>query len=270
MRQLRGYTLHGQASRVDLADSASAVSERQRNPVDEPTNRPVVEARVARVDSLLGRVRANDGDGLGRSRRLLVVCTGSVMVLATTCGILLGLLETLPTPVVDQARAARALAVVESKRASRGLVWVGSAPPLLSRCQAFGRRDVARVGGSVRFVVDHGHLYQTAGAPVRKALLVALSVLAGCPHQVRFLLSQRVTVAFTRDRRRLFEPDRSRRVLVYEIWVSRRPSIELDMSRSTLELVGARVQERGLVVRSTFLPTAAPTPGVQSAQMRHA
>jgi hypothetical protein len=188
------------------------------------------------------------------------------MVLVATCGILLGLLETLPAPVVDQARAARALAVAERKRASRGLVWIGSAPPLVSRCRTLGRRDVARLGRSVRFVVDRGHVYQTAGAPVRRPLLVALSILAGCPHEVRFLLSQRVAVAFTRDRRRLFEPDRSRRVLVYEIWISRRPSIEVDVSRKTLDLVGARVQERGWFVRSTFLTKAArTTTGVERA-----
>jgi hypothetical protein len=207
-------------------------------------------------------------DGVHRLGRLAVVLAASVAVVAGMCGAALGLLQTLPSPVVDQARASRALALVESTRAARTLVWVGKASPLYVRCRAFGRRDVAQVGRSVRFVVVRGRVHQTSGHRLAKAWLLTLSIMAGCPHEVRFLLWQRLTAAFSHDRTRLLEPDRAGRARIYEIAISLRPSIELTVSRATMAPTGALLQRRGPAVRSTFLSGPAAPLGTESAQTR--
>jgi len=108
------------------------------------------------------------------------------------------------------------------------------------------------VGHSLRFLVERGRVRQTAGRPVRKSWLVALSVLAGCPNQIRRLLGQRVAVGFSRGQLHLLEPDRVRRVRIYEIRISRRPSIELEVNRATLQLTGATLQGAEVSIQSRF------------------
>jgi hypothetical protein len=194
-----------------------------------------------------------------RSLRGLVVASAvSVAVIVATCGTAFGLLHTLRPPIVDQRQAAQALAVVEKKRVVRSLVWIGSAPPRPASCRALGRRDVAVVGRSVRIVVIRGRPRQTRGARLSRRWLVALSILAGCPHQLRFLLSERLGAAFSHDQARLLERNRVGRSGFYEITISRRPSIELALNQVTLEPVGARLQGRGQPARSTFVRNAVP------------
>jgi hypothetical protein len=110
----------------------------------------------------------------------------------------------------------------------------------------------------VRIVVVRGRPRQTGGARLSRRLLVALSILAGCPHQLRFLLSERLGTAFARDQGQLLERNRVGRSGFYEITISRRPSIELALNQVTLEPVGALLQGRGQLARSIFVRNAAP------------